>query len=252
MSQSDLSQYLTPAAKQMLDELQRDFADRLLLGAADAASRATPELREISVADLARSYERMQPDAARWRRSLVERLVDLYALMGLVTGAVGFLFLFIKRTTSGLADVPDMVALAIAGSGFSLIAISWLLRRTRTVQAIIGRATVGFDYVRRPSDMLGDTALLIRAWSDLEVALREIAAHRLGESAAQRPVAELISLLQHGGALSAEEVGTLRHFAQIRNSVVHGRDPHVRDISGVVADLRAFTHKLGVSPSGAA
>jgi len=243
MATNDLRSLLTPAAREMMGELVRDFGDRLLLGAADAATRAGTGLREISVADLAQAFSRLQPDSGRLRRSLVDRVLEMYTALGIIVGLVGFAAMIVGRYLGRQIFESESIALAVAATGFLLVVFSFLVRRSRVAGRVFASAgTVGFE------PRLLDTASFIRSWSEIELALRELASIKVGESTAQRPISEIIDLLYHSGAVAAEDLDTIRRLLRVRNSVVHGQseiDP--RRLGEAVADSRQVLHRLSAA-----
>ncbi len=240
MQTNDLRALLTPAAREMMGELVRDFGERLLLSAADAATRAGTDLREISVSDLAQAFSRLQPESVRSRRTLVERVLEMYMALGVVTGFVGIAGLVAAHYFGRAFLGSDSVAVAVSAGGYFLVFFSFLMQRTRVYNRVMStRGSIGLDVA------LHDTAVFIRNWSELELALRERASMLVGETAAHKPISEIAELLRNAGALNAGDLETVQRLLRVRNNVVHGPGPgDPRLLREAIADSRLIMQRL--------
>lgn len=248
MSTTDLRELLTPAAREMLDELTRDFQSQVLLGAAATASQYGPELREISVADIARSYGRLQPELTRSRRSLFARVTQAYIVLGIVVTVIGWAGLgasqVLKRTV-----ISTDVGLVLIGAGLWLVLGSIAIGRSRGAQRYFARLEPKDLQKDRDSDaQLYLLGAFMKIWSDIEVLLREKASEIFGESEAQRPLRDLVQSLERSRSISAKDVETTMRLLTIRNAVVHGRGAMPDGVMRAALDeARHLAQRLGAA-----
>jgi hypothetical protein len=221
MSTSDYNSLLTPAARQMLSELMRDLHEQILRDAAVAAMRATGDLREITVSDIARSYSRLQGGRGARRSTLIDRILQAYEVVALMMGAYGLLGYFMVRylDLQVLQGREDLLVV-VAASGIVLFLMIGLLRRSRSLTSLFRLLPSTGTEREVSTDSIGE---FIARWVELELALRSTAVVRLGESASGVPVSQLLTILTSAEVLSASDANTLKKLLSMRNAVVHGR-----------------------------
>lgn len=215
---------LTPAARQALDELVSDYRAQLLLRAGDSASRLG-ELREISVHDIVAAVGRQQRQLFGMPRSPMERLLTMYAVVFALIGGGAFIW-FLAQQILTLREFGSQVSLMVAAMGFSVAVGSYLLLRARQRRFYL-------DLRGSDEERLRDYhGMYLAQWSEIEVALRKVAAVQLGESAAGVPISRLIEHLAKEGRLSDGERVQLLQFLELRNALAHGRSTgtHEREI----------------------
>lgn len=214
-TRQQLEDKLTPAAKHALDELVEDYRAELLLRAGDSASRLG-ELREISVHDIVSAVGSRQRQLFGIVRSPLERILRIYTLIGALVGAVAFLWFLIEEVAV-LSQVGSRLSLMAAAMGFIMAVVSYVLLRVRRQPFYMARREMDEE---RPREYHG---LFLAQWSEVEMALRRMAAVRLGESASGGPILRLIERLGNEGVLSPDDHRQLQRILQLRNALAHGR-----------------------------
>ena len=216
MTQQQIEQKLTPAARQALDELLEDYKRQILRGAEDSASRLTGEFREISLHDIVASLNktRIRPLLLE-SKSKTERLLTIYVWTGLIIAGSGFSFFFFKDIFYA-ASLQERIPLLLGLTGISLSAIAFIalrLKRERSL-ALSGQTLLRsevFDYI----------GLYISKWRDLEIGLRDLAALHLGESSAKEPISVLLDKLSNKAILSIDDRNRFRKLLDLRNQILH-------------------------------
>jgi len=204
MDTADLDQKLTNAARQALSELTDDYRNQILLAAAEGASRATGELREISVHDILGALRRVSTSPRSWGPSPTERVLNLYMLFGLLLGVSGLGF-FAVRDFLATIKPERSLPLLFSAAGFSdgrlqLLSIAY-------EAAAGGRlAYAREDLAPAAPELIG---LFISRWQQIELALRSVASSKLGESLANQPLSSLLARLHEEGHL---RMRTLRDY----------------------------------------
>jgi len=239
MEPRELEEKLTPAARQAIDELLRDYRKELLLVAQDSAARATGEVREISVSDITAGVNRLGGRFPRYPRTFVERLTQLYYRTGILIGVVGILYYVVKHGINfpSLAREPEIVA---SISGFLLAGIAFLVRNTKMGVRLIR--------VLAPSperDSVRFVGEFLARWRDLELAVRNLATRRLGESMATAPFSNLLRQLMLEGVLKEEEEASLRNLLRLRNKVLHeGMPISSQETFAALREVESLLHHL--------
>lgn len=239
MSDADLHEKLTPAARQALDELVEDYKSEILRRAGESAAGLTGEVREVSVHDIFRGVAEFQRRGVARPRTLVERVLTMYTITGLVLGAVGLLY----YVSQGLLVGPPRTQLPLlfAFAGFTIAAMSFAvvwLRQTRERR----------EFTRR---LLGPTyhsdagSEFISRWRELELSLRNVVATDLGESVASGPLSVLIGSLVERGRISKEDSVRITELLEIRNRLVHlGELADREELRKAMGFLEKVLHRL--------
>lgn len=219
MNNLKFEEKLTNAARDALKELVEDYRNQVLLSAAENASRLTGEVREISVHDLLRGVRSASVERGPREPRLLDRLLSMYALLGLLIGLVGFGWFAVRDLFIAL-DPQRQLPLLIGFAGLSLAAISFVLLRLRQVRGPTWPSSyreASFTGASSPA-LIG---LFIAQWQQIELALRSIVGSRLGESVANEPLSALVSRLRDEHTLDDDDVTRLRRLLETRNALVH-------------------------------
>lgn len=213
MNNEILETKLTPAAREALDELVQDIRHQILADAELHAARVSGKVREISVRDL---FDASQVRRSGTRLSFVERLVSMYAATGAIMGLGSLLYAYASLAVGGMVSRVILLA-GVAGILLSALSSTWLLRsRLR-----------GFDI--HPIDRLRPTPLessdmsllFVKRWQEIELAIRDLVASKLGESIAVEPLSILIERLRKAHILSAKDESKFRALLGLRNRILH-------------------------------
>jgi hypothetical protein len=202
----------SPAARQVLDALAKDYEDRVL-GLAMGRAAAFRDVDELSTVDIVRASEDVYAGRGnRLRR--YDRLIVLYLGFGASVAAASIVLLLLV-TVGSPSDVVQLL-LAVAGVAGALVAgfgagIS-SLRARREEGGMVPLRGRGVD------DLDG---WLLAHWIELEVATRDAVAERLGESQAGEPLSLLIDRLAEVDLLSSGDVASFRRVLSVRNQVAH-------------------------------
>ena len=241
MEKDDLESKLTPAAKQALQELVEEFRAQVLRSAAQSAAAFQGEVREITVRDIVASSTRNLLGTRPWRAAGLEWLLSSYAILGVVFGIVGALYALLSRDGT-LFGRGIALQFSIAGMFVALIATVLLtIRGKRLLRQSSEASFPGFSY---SVGEIGPT--FVMEWSQVELALRSMAAARLGESSATAPIGRLIQELSQRGTLTTEDVSTLRRLLEIRNRVVHeGVQLSREEYDSAMKRAEAFIRRAG-------
>lgn len=216
MDHNNLEEKLTPAAQQVFGEMVKDYRDQILIAAAERASRATGELREISVQDIVRSASRVALPARQERRTYLSLVSRIYIFVGLLLGIAGLIWPALREFGAILSPEqrwPLLVGLA----GFTLAATGLVLSRLFERYGSLSF----FDKELGEDNQQELAALYMTRWVQIEVALRNFVSSRFGESVAKEPISSLTERLRADEILSNEDVDTLRKLVEMRNKLVH-------------------------------
>jgi len=243
MSMSNYDSLLTPAARQMLSELLRDLHEQILRDAAVEAMRATGDLREITVSDIARSYARLQGGRAGRRNTFADRVLRAYESIAFLMGVAGLGAYLVARYfgIEALQGREDLL-IGVGASGIALFLASGLMRRFRSLNGAL-RILQSPGVERLPeSDPIAN---FVARWVELEIELRSVAAQTLGESASGMPVSRLLMVLTEVGVLSSSDTSALKNLLSMRNSVVHGRvEIPPEEIRNAMREMREVLDRL--------
>lgn len=215
MTQQQIEQKLTPAARQALEELLEDYKRQILRGAEDSASRLTGEFREISLHDIVASLNKTGIRPLLQSKSNVERILTIYLWTGLIIAGAGFSFFFFKDILYS-ASLEERIPLIFGVSGLFFSAIAFIVLRLKRGRLLALRTQT---LVRsESSDYIG---LYISKWRDLEIGLRDLAALHLGESSAKEPISVLLDKLSNKAILSIDDRTRVRKLLDLRNQILH-------------------------------
>lgn len=232
---------LTPAARQLLDEVVEDFKNGLLTRAEAAAAGATGDLREISVHDVLSAL----PTRKRFgRRSAAERLLVAYSVTGVLLAAGGLAFWTLQNVIRA-ADIRAQIPLLVSISGALLSLLSFTLLRLRTLR----------DHgVEGDSESEGVSAAemrLVRLWQSLELQMRKTVAEYFGESGSSGPISSLIERLVSVGVLSKDDSVTLRKLIDLRNGILHrGEKVSLKVLRQAIDDGERLIERLSTAGRG--
>lgn len=220
MEQDRISQMLTPAAREALDEMVTDYRTRVLLRAHAHAARLTGEVREVAVRDLMAAGSEINLGAAA-RTTRIGQLSRFYtyaglfaAILGLGIYAVGFVAGHFEITSQILGMTFFVGGMVMAATG-GLVARQIVVRRVRHEMAIAQGLPDQFEALGR----------FLSRWQEVEVVLRSIVAERLGESAAGEPLSALLRTLRHHEWIDAAMADELRGLLHLRNGLLHSPEP---------------------------
>jgi len=216
METLDLDTKLTPAARQVLEEIVSEYLTQILVGAKESASELTGEVREISVHDIIGGINRSRPGRPSPLPSMIERVLNIYMVTGIVVGLTG-LFVFLYFGWVRFLRSEQQLPLLASITGFGLSVLSYLSLRIRQSKGLRGLRlqppveSRGIDY----------SMSYIQKWQDIELTARNLVASRLGESSANEPVSVLIAKLREAEILNRDDENQLRELVAVRNRVLH-------------------------------
>jgi hypothetical protein len=220
MQSKELERLLTPAAKQMLEGLMDDLRIQLLDRAAAYSARETGVLREISVADLARSFSRLQLPRPEFARGMINTALSVYSWLGAIFAVAGIgLFLVNLALQDSQVFLSQRTALVLVTAGASL-AVAAIYARHARESLLFARLTRHKLQSRLETGELPIGRFLF-SWTQLEAALRTLASVAFGESAAKRPLSELLHDLRTSNQMSDSTHNSLIALLKLRNQVVH-------------------------------
>jgi hypothetical protein len=241
MPNNDVSEILTPAARQLLEEAVKDYRAQVLSAAQSSAARLTGELREISVHDVLTGLAAAQPGLSRRRTSQVERVLYLYGVTGILM-AVASVVYWLVRNASASSDLQAQLPLLLGASGLLMSVLSFLYLRIRTIRL----GDTGSEGFSNRGDASAEFTF-ISQWRDLEIGLRRIAAAELGESGSAMPFSALVNAAMKSGTLSAEDANVLRRLIDLRNRILHKGDSiSTAELRDAVNAADRLTAKLGI------
>lgn len=211
----DLRSKLTPAAEQALQEIVNEYSTQILTRAGESSSEIGGEIREISVRDLIEGLHRTQIRARGRTPTFTDRVLRMYAFAGFAIGVTGLVgYTMIRFAQSGSMESLFLLVGVIGGA----MAIVSLLSSYLKLWPSSHRA-----YQPAPESLGEERAIgFLKAWSELELSMRSAVSAALGESAADRPVGELLRALGNTSTLSASEIKQLNSLLMTRNALVHG------------------------------
>jgi len=241
MSRPDLEGKLTPAAKEAIDELMDEYRSQILIGARASANQLG-EVREISLHDVLVSLNRVQLRARRPSNNVLYRLAAIYLVLGLLFGAGGLVGFVYPRLVQGVT-LREQLPLMLSVVGLLVAALSY------TYLQFASARYFGLPVPSSPdkSGSIEGTATYLSHWRDLELALREAAATRMGESAASAPISALLNRLLHYGLFSDADAHRVRDLLSLRNGIVHeGRFLDPSHLKTALRDAEQITSRLKV------
>jgi hypothetical protein len=228
MISSDPNEKLTPAAEKVLREIIDDYRSELLLAAAGYASRATGELREISVHDIVRALQERSTPFRRRKTKVADRLIMAYVMAGLLVAAAGFGLFGVQQFLT-TANPQQRVSLLI---GFSGLVISVAGYAAGYVLQLVRSRHDNDDEKYSLTNVVAKDPVAV--WSEIEVFLRDFASSTMGETRAQEPIAFLVKRLADAKFLPQEDAERLQRLLTMRNRVAHG---------GYLADTQSHLHQ---------
>ena len=204
----DAEERLTPAARELLDELLADIRRQTILGADRRAIAG-----EISVRDIVEAFER---ESNRSERSLIysrraRRLATIaivYTFLGATIAALTLAYGLATDQTLSIASLTSGGAALI--SGFVTMYIALLQRRRAAEQAVFDRLTSHA------------TTDFITGWLKFESRVRLSAARLLGQSTSEKPLGQIVAALAKADLISDSELSAIREMIDVRNRAVHG------------------------------
>jgi hypothetical protein len=216
MKENLLETKLTPAAREVLDELVDDFKHQLLNSAAESASSISGEIREISIRDILKGLETTQLRHQAKKLAKGERVALLYAGIGLmllilttVFEVFGESFLPLNSSFSSLIGLIGITTALTA-----LFMLLWLRRRELSDIFLSSRDAVRLE----ASDY---SMVFVRKWRELELEARAFVSDQFGESRANIPIPELVNYLHKGEVLSIADEKIFMNILRLRNTVLH-------------------------------
>lgn len=232
---------VTPAARRLVDELVDDYRLQLLSAAESSAAQIGGQVREVSVHDVVAALRALKSTGHR-ERSRTERLLTLYTVAGAAVAVGGFAywaFDYAVSVTSLQAQLPILIGV----SGLLLFAVSFLTLRLRTLRM----QGSGYALTSASSDELLRGRFL-HVWRDIEIALRSLAAHEVGESVADAPLGVLFDLAARGRLLSATDLTRLPKLIDLRNAVAHSSRPvPVDQLQRAISEALLLRDALGTA-----
>ncbi|WP_409562570.1 hypothetical protein [Hyphomicrobium sp. MC8b] len=239
MVTDNFSEKLTPAARQTLEEILSDYRDEILVSAAYEAARMTGEMREISVQDIVNGAQRMARKSRMPPRSAIDKILPLYAVLGILSSMAGFGIYALRQLANNI-DASQQLPLVIVFVGVIMTAASIALIYLRKT----GVLTPEFRDISRNEDNELFAKYLV-TWRNIEVAMRNLASSKLGESVAQEPIAFLIERLQKKDVLSVDEARAFKKLLSTRNSVVHGeQSPATTELLKSLDQARTLLYRI--------
>jgi hypothetical protein len=239
MFEDELKSKMTPAAKQVLQEVLDDYQREILMLASKSASRITGEVSEIAVHDVVQGLKEARGQLLRTRPSMVERLLLIYAFVGVIAAVSGFMYFALLNVRQRI-DYEYFLPLAVSMAGvlFSVLSIVVLIMRRRL-------RGFGAVYLTRQPSESEEGARIIILWGEIERRLRALAASRLGESIAERPLSALIKQLVEKSILDPRMANEIQLLLNMRNRVAHGGRPlETAELSSSLRSFEKLTEKL--------
>lgn len=220
MPPAELEHLLTPAAREMLASLVDDLRGQLLREAAASAVRETGSIREISVSDLARSYGRLLTARPQLIKSVVDRGLAVYAILGALMAVLGLVLVLLHWLLPTSQAPSFKTSLIMSYVGGSIYFAASILRRARSRRRKI--VELGEDSRKVPSTMAeGPLGRFLLSWTELEVGLRSLATTTFGESASRMPLSTLLTELRDSHRITDSAHRGFTSLLQLRNRVVH-------------------------------
>jgi hypothetical protein len=232
---------LTPAAREVLNEILVEFRGELVARAFRHASERFGEPREIGVNDLLAALGEVRGAGQTTRRQTrLERLLLVYAVAGTVVAMFGVLFAVYDQVFTSLS-APASVSLLAATVAAVLAAVSFLLLTRLRLRAYSIEAE-GREFDARDPGAVGT---FLAAWIELERVIDLLAEQWFGESATREPFVRIVELLAKAVYLSPEDHQRLRELARVRNNVVHGAgDYSALQLLNAAEQAQALTNRL--------
>lgn len=234
MERHDLEQKLTPAARQVLDQLVSEYRSEILLRAGDSASELTGEVHEISVRDVVEGLTEAQSTVSARATGFLGSASGVYQVVGLTLAIAGLVLWFTSGGPYGLSYLERTFIWVLVLFGLGLAVLSKLAHR-------FAKKRVDQIHLEKPSRQRTGYAegpsTFLSIWQHIELRLREMAATKFGESIADQPLSVLLHAFQREEVLDAETVERVQDLLILRNRIVHTR----YDLS--LADLQEVTYR---------
>jgi len=241
METLDLDNRLTPAARQALQELVSEYRNQILVGAKESASELTSEVREISVHDIIAGVNRSRPGRTIPLPSVLERVLNLYMILGVVVGLVGLAVFFLYFDVVRSLDFKQRLPLVMSITGFALAALIGLYLRVRQSRGLY-RLPLQAPVERK---VIYYSMSYIQKWQEIELTARNLVASRLGESSANEPISVLIARLRAAELLNRDDETRLKKLLSVRNKVLHeGLDVQKDQFERVLRDADRILAKM--------
>lgn len=214
MNTENLSSKLTPAAKEVLDEVVGDYKFQLLREANKNASDITGEVREISVRDILDTLQKVEASKINKRAKLFERLLMAYAFFGIMISLVSSLMTQLGILSSRYSELFGLTG--------SLLALVSLIAYYLNVKRVISIGSFVVSKRDTSPDTKDYSMFFVMKWREIEILSREVVAYYIGESNIDNmSVRDLLNNLLKFDVFNLADSKLFLNLLEKRNSLVH-------------------------------
>lgn len=213
MNTENLTSKLTPAAKEVLDEVVGDYKFQLLREANKNASDITGEVREISVRDILDTLQKVETKINK-RAKLFERLLMAYAFFGIMISLVSSLMTQLGVISSRYSELFGLTG--------SLLALVSLVAYYLNVKRVISIGSFVVSKRDASPDTKDYSMFFVMKWREIEILSREVVAYYIGESNIDNmSVRDLLNNLLKFDVFNQADSKLFLSLLEKRNSLVH-------------------------------
>lgn len=214
MKNDNLESKLTPAAKEVLEELVGDYKLQLLREANKSASDVTGEVREVSVRDLFDSLQKIESYGSNKKTKLFEKFLITYAFLGIIMVLVVSIM-----AQLGILSIYATGSFVLIGA---LLAFTSLCMYYLSVKRVISIGSITVSKRDVTQEAKDYSMLFIMKWRELEILSREVVSYYIGESNIDNiSVRDLLNNLLKFEVITPSESISYLKLLEKRNSLVH-------------------------------
>ena len=236
--------FLTSAAKEVLEDILVEYKSRILDEAFLRAIISPKGEKEISVRDIIDSVENLNQKERQTKKRKIELVMQIYSILGII-----FVLASLTILLEGSFDpfnTRQLVMITGFVTGITFIFMPLIYQRLRGLIAIVEPTTAS------KQTAIDASYAFIQRWKLIEETLRKLSGES-GLGSSRRPFSSIIQELQFRGQLSKSDGNRLRELLSMRNAIVHeeyrvGRD-EIRFAINNADDLLIQIQKLKESQS---
>lgn len=217
MNDKNLETKLTPAARQVFEELERDFRNQLLRSASKSAASLSGEVQEISVKDLLNALDTIRLSRQKQVNTRIFNFGKQLVVLGLVISffaVINSLYFLVGFWTRSESELGVLIGLATSLYGFMFQYVAEHPRILRLFS--LEKATPVDSENERNS-----TLLFMEKWREIELKMKAKASENYGESKANLPLSTLAKNFRNQRILTDQDLKLFDELLSVRNKIVH-------------------------------
>jgi hypothetical protein len=212
MNNNSYKSKLTPAAKEVLNEVVEDYRLQILKEANLYASDVTGEIREVAVKDLLHALQKLDSTKDNTKTAKIKFILIVYVFFGVLTSFLAAVYT--QFSESHLLDLFGLV-----GSLLALISFVLYINYTKP-NLTIGSLSISTKANRLNKEQY--SRLLIMQWRKIEILSKDVLSNIIGESEVDNlSLRVLMTYLEKFKIFNPDELNIYLELFRKRNKVTH-------------------------------